>query len=601
MKEGNNTNNTNNANNTNMPNNSTPLNPAEAAAQALTAASNTADGTGAGGTAGAEIGGNAAGGRTGGNGSSRKKWLIPAGAAAAVAVIGGGVMLSHQADPKDTVIDAFKSITAEGQLNPSEEIFGTKELEDLLQKGSAQTGMELSMTGISDESLNQMSGAGIGLDVKRDVDSGRQLLNLSLQYGGGELADAQLYMDDTQIMAAIPVLSSRMFTLDYANDLEGQLINSPYAAQKLEEQGIDIEGLANYLGQYKEALSDEEPMLDLKALWNRYKEGSKAIDDLKAAMTVTKNDKKEFTIDGQSENCRGYHVTLPKDALIRFAKTTREFFLNDETLKQDVVRYLELAGDASSIYAADGDGESVDPEEQQKELWAQAEAVLDNLVEEMENTIGDVTMDVYVRKDGKMAGFSYETDATVEEENVRFYGDVSFGGGYNMLSNVNGALNIEDSDGQIITVSLDKTGAYEAGKSWSGQVIATLQGDEEKYQFILDGDYQIADGSYEVKLDLQSNGASQASLTANGAVSELSKGESVHIDMDSLRLETTLLNGSSSYVEFAGSYYVNPLEDEIAQPDGVPFDVLASSEEDYNQVTTEITGNLFAILLKVMS
>ena len=112
---------------------------------------------------------------------------------------------------------------------------------------------------------------------------------------------------------------------------------------------------------------------------------------------------------------------------------------------------------------------------------------------------------------------------------------------------------------------------------------------------------QIADGSYEVKMDLQSNGASQASITANGAVSELSKGESVHIDMDSLRLETTLLNGSSSYVEFAGSYYVNPLEDEIVQPDGVPFDVLASSEEDYNQVTTEITGNLFAILLKVMS
>ena len=520
---------------------------------------------------------------------------------ASVTVIGGGVMLSHQADPKDTVIDAFKSITAEGQLNPSEEIFGTKELEDLLQKGSAQTGMELSMTGISDESLNQMSGAGIGLDVKRDVDSGRQLLNLSLQYGGGELADAQLYMDDTQIMAAIPVLSSRMFTLDYANDLEGQLINSPYAAQKLEEQGIDIEGLANYLGQYKEALSDEEPMLDLKALWNRYKEGSKAIDDLKAAMTVTKNDKKEFTIDGQSENCRGYHVILPKDALISFAKTTREFFLNDETLKQDVVRYLELAGGASSIYAADGDGESVDPEEQQKELWAQAEAVLDNLVEEMENTIGDVTMDVYVRKDGKMAGFSYETDATVEEENVRLYGDVSFGGGYNMLSNVNGALNIEDSEGQVITISLDKAGAYEAGKSWSGQVIATLEDDEEKYQFILDGDYQIADGSYELKLDLQSNGASQASITANGAVSELSKGESVHIDMDSLRMETTLLNGSISYVELAGSYYVNPLEDEIAQPDGVPFDVLASSEEDYNQVTTEITGNLFAILLKVMS
>ena len=98
----------------------------------------------------------------------------------------------------------------------------------------------------------------------------------------------------------------------------------------------------------------------------------------------------------------------------------------------------------------------MDPEEQQKELWPGGSGAGQS-GRGMENTIGDVTMDVYVRKDGKMAGFSYETDATVEEENVRFYGDVSFGGGYNMLSNVNGALNIEDSDGQIITVSLDKT------------------------------------------------------------------------------------------------------------------------------------------------
>lgn len=596
MDQGNNTNHTNNINNANTSNNSTVLNPAEAAAQALTAASGTAAGTGE------DINGaDGSNGRIDGTGSGKKKWLIPAGLAAAAAVVGGGVMLSHQADPKETVIDAFKSITEEGQLEPAEEIFGTKELGELLQKGSVQTGMELSLSGISDESLNQMSGAGLGMDVKRDVDSGRQLVELSMQYGGGELADAQIYTDDTQIMAAVPALSGRVFTLDYVNDLEGQLINSPYAAQKLEEQGIDIEALANYLGQYKDALSDEKSMLDLKALWNRYKEGSKAIDDLKAAMTVTKQEKKDFTIDGQSESCRGYHVTLTKDALVNFAKTTREFFLNDETLKQDVVRYLELAGGAGSIYASDEEGESLDPEEQQQALWEQAEAAIDSLIQNMEDTIGDVALDVYVRKDGKMAGFTYETDAVIEEENVRLYGDVSFGGGYSMMANVDASLHIEDSAGQVITISMDKTGAYEAGKSWSGQVIATLEDEEEKYQFILDGDYQIADGSYELKLDLQSNDSSQASIAASGAVSELLKGESVHVDIDSLRLETTLLNGSNSYAEFAGSYYVNPLTDEIAQPDGIPFDVLASSEEDYNQVMTEMTSSLFGILMKVMS
>lgn len=86
-----------------------------------------------------------------------------------------------------------------------------------------------------------------------------------------------------------------------------------------------------------------------------------------------------------------------------------------------------------------------------------------------------------------------------------------------------------------------------------------------------------------------------------GAVSELSKGEERPYRYGFPASGNYIVKGSSSYVEFAGSYYVNPLEDEIVQPDGVPFDVLASSEEDYNQVTTEITGNLFAILLKVMS
>ena len=526
MNSENNTGNMNNTNNTNISNDTTPLNPAEAAARALTGASgaqngtgmsgNGADGTGAGGSYGGGTGGN----RPAMEKNDRKKWLIPAGAAAAVVVVGAGVMFSHRADPKETVIDAFKSITAEGQLNPAEEIFGTKELGELLETGSVQTGIELKLTGVSDESLNQMSGAGLGMDVKRDVDSGRQQMELSMQYGGGELANAQLYMDDTQLMAAVPALSSRVFTLDYVNDLEGQLINSPYAAQMLEDQGIDMEGLVNYLGQYRKTLADDKPMLDLKALWNRYKEGSRAIDDLKAAMAVTKQDKKEFTIDGRSENCRGYHVILTKEALVSFAKTTKEFFLKDEALKEDMVRYLELAGGAASIYAANEDDEALDPEEQQQALWDQAEAAIDNLIQNLEDTIGDVTLDVYVRKDGKMAGFSYETDAVAEGETVRLYGDVSFGGGYSMLSNVEADLNIEDSAGKVITIAVDKTGAYEAGKNWNGQVIATLEDEEEKYQFILDGDYQIADGSYEVKLDLQSNETSKASLTASGTVSE---------------------------------------------------------------------------------
>ena len=572
------------------------LNPAEAAAQALTEASSGVKKNG-------EEVPNVRGGNAGNEqkGNTGKKWIVPAGIAAAVVVVGSGVFMTRQKDPKQVVIDAFKSITAEGQLKPSEEIFGLREWEEGLHKRSLESGVELTVSGSSDESLNSIRGAGVGMDVKRDADRGRHQLDVSLKYGGSELAGAQLYVDDTQMMATVPVLTGRVLTLNYADDLEKQLIDSPYAAQMLEEKDIRIEQLIQSFRQYKDMTSSDEGVWDLSAIWKRYKEGSKALDDLKAAMTVTKNGEKEFTVDGQKVNAKGYHVVITQEALISFARTTKEFFLKDEELKQEVVQYLELVGNVERIDETDGDGETIDPEEQQKVFWTQVEAELDNLVEKIEHTAGDVAMDVYVRKDGKMAGFSYETDATVEDENVRLYGECSFGGGYNMLSNVNGALNIEDSEGQVITISLDKTGAYEAGKSWSGQVIATLEGEDEKYQFVYEGDYQIADGSYEIKLDFQENGASQAQMTASGTVSELLKGENIRVEMDSLRLETTLLDGSNSYVELAGTGFISPLEGEITQPSGTLFDVLASSEEDYNQLMSEINGNLLAVLLRVMS
>lgn len=605
MEKENSTNNTENTNNTNnIDNTGNSINPAEAAARALTESSGISDAENSGDDAANPNGsqGNIEGLEQGSNAATpgKKKWLLPAGVAAAVVVIGGGIIISQQKDPKDTVIDAFKSITAEGQLSPAEEVFGVEKLGELLCNGSVQTGMELSMSGSSDSTLNELSGAGASLDLKRDVDGKQQNMDLAVKYGGGDLASAQLYVNDTQFMAAIPELSSKVFTLDYVNDLEGQLLNSPYAKKMLEEQGIDIEKFAAYLEQHKDTLTDDDAILDLEELWNRYKEESKAFDNLKAAMTVTKSDKKEFTIDGTSQKCRGYHVILPKDALVSFVSTTKEFFLNDDILKQDVVSYLEMASGASGIYAAAGSEEAVDPTKKQQELWAQAEEMFNNVEKAMENSAGDVTLDVYVRKDGKMAGFSYETEAVIEEKNVKFYGDVTFDGGYNMLANADGTLNIENEEGKKMTFSIDKTGSYEAGKDWNSKIIAAVEDDEDKYQFIMDADYQIANGSYEIKMDLQNNEVSQLSLSANGTVDELVKGERVSIAVDSLRLDTLMLDEGNTYIELTGSCYIKPLEEEITKPSGDAFDVLASSEEDYANVVSEITGNLFAILMKLM-
>lgn len=48
--------------------------------------------------------------------------------------------------------------------------------------------------------------------------------------------------------------------------------------------------------------------LDLPALMDRYREGCKAQENFKAALTVEKTDKSTVTVNGQEKECRGYSV-----------------------------------------------------------------------------------------------------------------------------------------------------------------------------------------------------------------------------------------------------------------------------------------------------
>lgn len=533
-----------------------------------------------------------------------KRWVIPAAAVAVVAVAAGAYAMSQRVDPKDAVIDAFKSITAEGQTNPAEEIFGISDLMEKLSKESGEISMEATIAGASDETVNQLASGKMRVNVKNDVDQKKLSMDIGLGYADMDLAGMELYLDETQVAAAIPELSSRAFTLNYADDLEGQLEASPYLGSLLQENGVDITGLSTYLEKCTEMASEGEELFNLKELWHRYKEGSKAIDDLKAAMTAEKVEKKDFIIDGSTESCRGYHVTVTKDALVQFARTTKEFFLNDETLKSDFISYMEMVTELQNTMAELQDPSlTQSPEEMQKELWQNAEAQFDDVLSQLEASMGDVTLNVYVRKGGTMAGFDFATIAKVEDQEVALDGSVTFGGGYSMISNVTAVLNmnnvsITDADDSAISFTLNKTGGYEAGNTWFCDLNATLESGEESFGFIYNGSYQIADGSLAVSLDLLDGEESQLSITSTGYVQNLQKGTSLELCLDSVRFSSPLLTGAEDYFELSGSYAAGPLTGEVAFPEGENFDILAATEDDYNGVISEMTGNIFGLMMK---
>lgn len=79
-------------------------------------------------------------------------------------------------------------------------------------------------------------------------------------------------------------------------------------------------------------------------------------------------------------------------------------------------------------------------------------------------------------------------------------------------------------------------------------------------------------------------------ISATGAVDQLEKGKSVHVNIDSL--ETSIMDDSVNVV-LSGEYYYQLLEGEISPLEGETMDVLSATEEEWTNVGMEM---LFGVM-----
>lgn len=571
--------------------------------------------------------------------------IIAVAAAAVIAVAGLAFWQMNKEDPKDIVIKAFEGLMADGQTDPGEEIFGWDAMYEKLYQGSYQMDMGLQMESLLGST--EFAGAGFSMAAAEDRDTGAMDMDFGIQYGGMDLASAQIYLDDSELAVALPELTGKVFSLNLAEDLDTQVANSPYLGKNLSDMGFNLQGYVDYMKKANEISQSETPMFDMGALWERYKTGSEAIDNLKAAMTVEKGEKKSFTVDGEEQECTGYHVVLSSDSLVRFFADTKEFFLEDETLKKDVVTYLELVKDlndsVSGTYSLDavtgGDGsqtEELTPQEQQEEIWTTVDSSLDEALTQFQNSVGDLNLAVYVTDDGKLASFDYSaaltgaseemedsqtagaesaeaSDASEEEtkaaeagtgadsaaqgeEPLTVSGTVTFKGGYNRMANVDASLVLAVPGSSPVTVTVNKTGDYQKNQSYSEGLVIGFESEGEKGALSLSGSYNIADKTYSLQGALESNGMELGSLTVDGIMEELVPGESFKAAADSIRLTVsqTALGVPAEQatdmelLELSGSFGMGPMTESPAKPEGESFDILAATEEEWNQVIAEM-------------
>ena len=189
-------------------------------------------------------------------------------------------------DPKEVVIQAFENVYVDGQVKPMEELFGFSEFRKNAATTNRETSIQLIMESCSDSDADAWAGTGARIEAKQDRDKEKGSGNLGILFNHMDLANLNLYYGDQTVMVAVPELSSRVFTLDVSEGLAERLQRSEVLGPMLEESGMDVPGLAEFLSEYVDWVeeqtqnaADPNTTEGIYGLWNRYKKGCQAQED----------------------------------------------------------------------------------------------------------------------------------------------------------------------------------------------------------------------------------------------------------------------------------------------------------------------------------
>lgn len=537
---------------------------------------------------------------------------IAVGAAAVIAVAVLAAVKLTAKDPKEVVIEAFERVYSDEIIYPSEELFGTREFAESSVGADSQFSMDIKMDSSTDEMLNAYVGSGFRLEGKSDITNSKSSMNMGIIYNGMDLVNLNAYYGDDIMMLSVPELSDYVFTADLGEGLAERIKNSPVMGPALAEANVDVDGLAAYftevIDESQKQQAEGKTPFDLEALLNRYKEGCQAQDNFKAALTVEKAEKGTYVVNGKETSCRGYHVVVSKDSMIEFLRTSSDFFLQDETLKGDFLRQLEMTVRISELMGGtyvEGT-EPMSAQEMQQQSYDEMKKAVDEGIAVLEQALTDIDMTVFVDKKGNLAAIQGTTSVldnqTNETADLAFHFQLE-GGAY-PTQNAKADLTLTDQLGTS-SVSLIKQGTYDGKKLTCDLSLDLLLAGEksEPYSLMYTGTYDSSDGSYHIAGEAAANGAKLAGVSCQGVIDKLEKGKAIHIAMDSLEISAPSLTAddpaavseTDAYMTLSGAFGYEPLSGEIAPLEGEPFDMMAATEEEWYSVMLEMVFGVFGL------
>lgn len=535
----------------------------------------------------------------------KKSGKVMLGVAAAVAVVGIGAAAVPKLmeNPKKTVIAAFESINSENQITGTEEIFGWKEFLENYGKVDCESVFRIQIDGCSEPGMEMFEGAGLEVRSMADLENWKSRAEMSLDYKHMDLADLQFYYGDQMFMAAVPQLVDRVFTLKIDDSLGESLKNSPMAAPYLEESGVDIDQLAELTKEMMEKPENGKAkgQLDFPGLFDRYRKGCKAKESFQQAMMVEKAEKANFLIDGKETSCKGYHVQINKDSLIAFLRTSSDFFLNDEEMKKQYLDQLRLSISMAALFSGSMEnGALSSAEEMVQQNYDEIKEQADWMIQILEQSLQDIDMMVYVDPKGRLAGLTGTTtvveadmDTVEERREAQIEFALELQGGNYLTENMNGRLSIT-SDGATMDILYEKAESYDKERLDSSCKVTVLSPDDENITMNASGTYIAESGDCQLSFELLVPEMQPIVIHGSGVVTELEKGKSIYADIDAMSIEAEGVT-----MNFSGELGYGPLSGEVLPLEGEDLDVLAATEEDWEEIVMEAYGNIFGLMAQL--
>ncbi len=536
-------------------------------------------------------------------------------AVAAAAVIGIGalaVMKLTEKDPKEVVINAFENIYPEDQVSPMEELFGLSQFQEYAAGGSQQVKTELVLENCSEETVNKLAGGGIRTEFKYDRENQKGSFDMGILYNNMDLMKLKLYYGDETVMAAVPELSSRVFTLDISEGLVDRLKSSPTLGPVLEGSDVDLEELAAFYQEYMawvQSKMEEGTASDpygLKDVWKRYQEGSQAQENFKAALTVEKAEKGSFQMNGKEVSCKGYQVHVSKDSMISFLRTSADFFLQDKELKENFLENLRMSLRMLEITGGEGATEALgglSAEEQLEENYEEVKKSVDEAIDTLEQALGDIEMLVHVDSKGRLASVEGTTSLNDDGEVIDVKFSLILQGGSYLTQNAQAKVVLTE-DGESVRFEMVKQGTYDKNQLTGDISFDVYAGDEDHIGVMASSTYYAEDGDFNVKAEVAVDQEKVLGLSATGVISELEKGSAFHMDLDEFRVDvpdsdTWSIGTEDAYMVFSGEYDLRPLSEEVTEPEGEKLDVLAATGEDWQEIMMEVYMGVMDIASQV--